>query len=84
MCQCVSYAYFDQLSLPLVQKLFSNRRLKGPHLVQNLLRKVPEKPGGVHAQEAGGHHQQGEEPHQVLARGGNTPNESFSGPKLFQ
>jgi hypothetical protein len=30
---------------------------------------MPEEPGGVHAQEAGGHHQLVGESHQVLARG---------------
>jgi hypothetical protein len=29
---------------------------------------VPEEPGGVHAQEAAGHHQEGGEYHQVLVR----------------
>ncbi len=30
---------------------------------------VSEKPGGVHAQKAGVHHQEGGKPHHVLARG---------------
>ncbi len=29
---------------------------------------VPEEPGGVHAQEAAGHHQEGGEYHQILVR----------------
>jgi hypothetical protein len=64
----VSYAYSDKISLPLVQKLFSYRLFMGPHQVQNLFCMVPEEHGGIHAQEAGGHHQKVGKPHQILAK----------------
>ncbi len=50
---CIFWPTFIALNL----KTFFWQVFKGTHQVQNLLRKVPEKPSGVDAQEAGGHHQ---------------------------
>jgi hypothetical protein len=68
---------------PKFKTFFLTSVLRDPHKVRNSLSKVPEKPGGVHAQEAGGHHQKGGEPHQVLARGAIHPMGPFQVQNCF-
>jgi hypothetical protein len=44
---------------------------------------VPEEPGGVHAQEAAGHHQEGGESSEVLVNGWYTQWAFFRDKKLY-